>query len=90
MPAVEAREYWGRFSIALHWLTFALVLGLATVGLLMGDMDPSPLKVQVYSLHKSMGLTVLAITALRLLWRLFEGRLVDTLDEFHDLLWKKH
>lgn len=75
MPAIEARQYWGRFSIALHWLTVVLVFGLATVGLLMGDMEASPLKVQVYALHKSTGLTVLAITTLRLLWRLFEGRL---------------
>lgn len=64
------REQWGTLSIALHWLTFVLVLGMATVGLLMVDMDNSPLKIQAYSLHKSFGLTVLALTVLRLLWRL--------------------
>jgi cytochrome b561 len=73
MPA-EPRDYWGRFSIGLHWLTFLLVLALSIIGLTMTEMDPGTDKVQVYSLHKSLGLTVLALTALRLLWRLFEKR----------------
>jgi cytochrome b561 len=72
--AIEARDYWGRISIALHWLTFVLVCTLATVGLTMTEMDAGPDKVQVYSLHKSLGLTVLFLTALRLLWRLLERR----------------
>jgi cytochrome b561 len=69
MPLRNDAERWGGLSIALHWLTFLLVLGMATVGLLMVQMEPSPLKVQVYALHKSFGLTVLALTVLRLLWR---------------------
>ena len=70
----EARDYWGRSSIALHWLTFALVLALAIIGLSMVGMPTGVLKLKVYALHKSLGLTVLALTALRLLWRLFERR----------------
>lgn len=69
MPWRDDPEHWGHVSIALHWLTFALVLGMALVGLLMVEMPNGPLKLQVYSLHKSVGLTVLALTALRLLWR---------------------
>ena len=72
--AIEARDYWGRFSIGLHWLTFALVCTLAIVGLTMTEMDAGPDKVRVYSLHKSLGLTVLFLTALRLLGRLLERR----------------
>jgi cytochrome b561 len=76
MPAmaVEAKDYWGRFSIALHWLTFALIVGLAAVGLTMDELPTGKLKLQVYALHKSLGLTVLGITALRIAWRLFERR----------------
>jgi cytochrome b561 len=76
MPAMgsETREYWGRFSIALHWLTFLMVVGLAIVGLTMGDLSTGRLKLQVFALHKSFGLTVLGITALRILWRLLERR----------------
>lgn len=65
---------WGSVSIALHWLTLLLVLGMAVVGLLMTDLPTSPLKVQVYALHKSFGLTVLGLTVLRLAWRMFSGR----------------
>ncbi|MEO8159825.1 MAG: cytochrome b [Arenimonas sp.] len=71
---IEAGGQWSRLSIGLHWLSFALVLALASIGLLMSDLPASPLKVQVYSLHKSLGLSVLAITVLRLGWRLFERR----------------
>jgi cytochrome b561 len=72
---IEAQgEYWGRFSIALHWLSFALIVVLACIGLTMDELPTGKLKLQVYALHKSLGLTVLGITALRILWRLFERR----------------
>ena len=66
-------QAWGRISIGLHWLTAMLVVGLSLVGLLMTELPNSPLKMQVYALHKSFGLTVLALTALRLGWRLLAG-----------------
>lgn len=69
----NSKERWGQVSIALHWLTALLVIGLAVVGLVMTELPNSALKVQVYALHKSVGLTVLALTALRLLWRLAAG-----------------
>lgn len=69
----NSKERWGRVSIALHWLTALLVIGLAVVGLVMTGLPNSALKVQVYALHKSVGLTVLALAALRLLWRLVAG-----------------
>jgi cytochrome b561 len=73
-PATEARDAWGRFSIGLHWLSFALVLLAAGIGLLMSDLATSPTKLSVYALHKSLGLSILALTALRLAWRLVERR----------------
>lgn len=71
---IDDREYWGRSSIGLHWLSFALVLSVASVGLFMEEMDPGKAKASVFALHKSLGLSVLGVTALRLLWRLFERR----------------
>jgi cytochrome b561 len=70
MPLRNDRQAWGTLSIALHWLTFLLVVGMATIGLTMVDLPNTPFKLQVYALHKSFGLTVLALTALRLGWRL--------------------
>lgn len=63
-------DRWGSLSIGLHWLTFILILSLAIVGFVMTDLPNGPLKIQIYALHKSTGLTVLALTAIRLLWRL--------------------
>jgi cytochrome b561 len=53
----------------LHWLTAAAVLGLLGVGLWMTGLPISLLKLQAYNWHKWIGLAVLALTALRLLWR---------------------
>ncbi|MEO6173031.1 MAG: cytochrome b/b6 domain-containing protein, partial [Arenimonas sp.] len=64
-------QTWGSLSIGLHWLTLILILGLAVVGLNMDNMPNGPLKIQVYALHKSTGLTVLALTVIRLAWRFF-------------------
>lgn len=71
---------WGLVSIGLHWLTFLLVVGLALVGLLMTELPTGPFKVQVYALHKSVGLTVFALALLRVLWRLFAGAPVPVAD----------
>jgi cytochrome b561 len=64
-------QTWGSLSIGLHWLTVILILGLMAVGLIMTDLPNGPQKIQIYALHKSFGLTVLGLTVLRLLWRLF-------------------
>jgi cytochrome b561 len=56
-------------AIALHWLTALFVIGLAGVGFWMTDLKPSPTKIEVHNWHKWFGLTVLALTAVRLAWR---------------------
>lgn len=66
-------QRWGSVSIGLHWLTAILIIGLSVVGLIMTELPNSPLKLQIYALHKSFGLTVLALTLLRLAWRLAAG-----------------
>jgi len=71
MPIRNNSQTWGSVSIGLHWLTFILILSLAMLGLIMTDLANGPFKIQVYALHKSFGLTVLALTFIRLLWRLF-------------------
>jgi len=66
----EAR--WGSVTRWLHWAIALAVVALATVGWIMKSMALSPLKVQVYAAHKSLGLTVLALVLVRIGWRLFE------------------
>jgi cytochrome b561 len=74
MTLRNTADRWGVVSQALHWLIVLLILGQGIVGLLMGEMANGPDKIQVYALHKSSGLTILALVVLRLLWRLVAGR----------------
>jgi cytochrome b561 len=64
---------WGPVSQLLHWLIVMLIIGQGTVGLVMTEMHNSPTKIQTYALHKSFGLTILALVVLRLLWRWYAG-----------------
>ena len=66
-------DRWGGVSQLLHWLVVALILTTGILGLVMGDMRNSPTKIELYALHKSLGLTILALATLRLLWRLYAG-----------------
>ena len=58
-------------AITLHWLIAVLIVGAFTLGLVMTDIPGlTPAKLRYYSWHKWAGVTVLALAALRLLWRL--------------------
>lgn len=74
MTLRDTADRWGVVSQSLHWLIVLLILGQGILGLLMGGMRNGPDKIQVYALHKSFGLTILALVVLRLLWRLVAGR----------------
>ena len=63
----------GRYSgvaIALHWLLAALIVGTFCVGLYMHGLPFSPTRLKLYNWHKWAGVSILALSALRLLWRL--------------------
>ncbi len=61
---------YGIVAIVLHWLIAISVIGLYAVGTIMEDMKPSLQQFELYQLHKSFGICVLLLTALRLVWRL--------------------
>lgn len=63
---------WGSIAKFFHWIVALGILGNGVWGLLMTDMSPSMSKINIYALHKSIGLTVLALFALRVAWRLFD------------------
>jgi len=73
MTLKNTPERWGGISQSLHWLVVLLILTTGVMGLVMGDMRNSPTKIEIYALHKSLGLTILALAILRLVWRLYAG-----------------
>lgn len=64
---------WGTVSKTLHWLIALLILALGIVGLVMGEFPKTPKYFWIYTLHKSLGISVLALVGLRLAWRLYAG-----------------
>ncbi len=66
-------DRWGGVSQTLHWLIALLILVLGIVGLTMGELPKTPKYFWVYTAHKSLGLSVLALVIARLAWRVFAG-----------------
>ncbi len=73
MTLKNTADRWGAVSQAFHWIIVLLILGLAVVGLTLDELPRSPKYFWVYTAHKSMGITVLALMLLRLGWRLYAG-----------------
>lgn len=70
MPA-HARGDWARPVQLLHWLGALLVVAVAAIGLVMVDLERgSELRKTLYALHKSLGITVLALAGVRIALRL--------------------
>ena len=57
-------------AIALHWLLGLTLVGLFGVGLYMTGLPFSPQRLKLYNWHKWAGVTVLALSLLRRVWRL--------------------
>lgn len=57
-------------SIILHWLMAVLILCMFGLGWYMSDLHDSPLKHILFSLHKSIGITIFLLLLFRIYWRL--------------------
>lgn len=60
-----------RTARLLHWITVAAFLVIGSLGLWIGWAPPEDegLKLRLYNIHESLGITVLAVTLFRLGWR---------------------
>lgn len=74
MSMRSSERQWGSVAKFFHWITALGILGAGFLGLWMTGLHPSMQKINVYAIHKSIGLTVLALFFLRLLWRLMDRR----------------
>jgi cytochrome b561 len=57
-------------AIWLHWLLAVAIVSAFGVGLYVEGLPFSPQKLKLINWHKWAGVTILALSALRLLWRL--------------------
>lgn len=77
MPLRSTDIGWGALVRAFHWLIAALIIAQGVIGLFMVQMGLTPAKVRVFALHKSIGMTILALVLLRIAWRITEKRPAD-------------
>ena len=70
MPSTSSSTTYSRTAIALHWVLALALITSFGVGLYMVDLPFSPQRLKLYNWHKWAGVTILLLSALRLLWRL--------------------
>lgn len=68
--ANQHRSVYGRTSRWLHWSMAALILVILPLGLTVEEMAKGSERTALMGWHQSLGVLVLALAALRLLWRL--------------------
>jgi cytochrome b561 len=68
MPTAAAR--YTTTAIALHWLLAVAILGSLAMGTYMTGLPLSPQRLQFTHWHKWAGITILVLSAARLLWRM--------------------
>ncbi len=66
----EDIDSWSAAAKFFHWVMAALIFAQITLGLVAVSLRVSPMKLNVFVWHKSTGMLILALLALRLLWRL--------------------
>lgn len=67
--AVGKTRYDG-LAMLFHWVLAIAIIGTFSVGWYMADLPFSLTRLKLFNWHKWAGVTILALSALRLLWRL--------------------
>ena len=57
-------------AITLHWLVALLIVITFPLGVYVHELSLSPLKLQLVSYHKWIGVTIFLLTLVRLAWRM--------------------
>ncbi|SEB59082.1 cytochrome b/b6 domain-containing protein [Rhodobacter sp. 24-YEA-8] len=79
MQARNTVASYGRVSRIFHWLTAALIITTFPLGLIAENLpyatsEELALKAQLFSIHKTLGVTVFFVALARILWALTETR----------------
>ena len=67
---MERQASYGAGARVFHWLTATLLLVIIPMGLIMGRLPRGTPQNVLFITHESLGLTILALTLARFLWRL--------------------
>lgn len=70
MALLNSPKTYGAVAKLLHWLIALLIIGMLAAGKYMTDLEIGQERFDLTQLHKSIGLTILGLTVLRILWRL--------------------
>ena len=74
-PPLDQRTSFDGVTLAFHWATVVLVLGLFITAIWHAQSHDDVLKVLLLRIHRSLGVTVWITTVLRLLWRKTNAKL---------------
>ena len=72
-PTASASLRAGRYTgtaIALHWVLALALIAIFGFGLYMTGLPFSPARLKYFNWHKWAGMTILILSALRLIWRI--------------------
>jgi superoxide oxidase len=72
-------------TIAFHWATVLVVLGLLTTALWHAQSHDDMTKALMLRIHRSLGVSVWTATAFRLVWRMTNAKLPPFPDEMTDI-----
>ncbi len=67
---LNASKRYNTLSIILHWVLGAALVAIFIFGIYMTGLPFSPQRLKLYNWHKWAGISILLLSALRLLWRL--------------------
>jgi len=88
MQLRNTTERWGAGAKCLHWTLALAIFVMMALGWIMTAWPKSPAKFEMYFVHKSLGIVILALMVLRLCWRLLNPtpRLPKTLKPYERVL----
>lgn len=66
MAAISSR--YDPIAVTLHWIIALAIITMLALGQVMEDL-PIAYKFQAYNFHKSLGISILALSIFRLIWR---------------------
>ena len=67
----NSADGFGWITRVIHWLMALALLGMLALGTVLVNMQPGLANLWLYGLHKTIGISLLALVAVRLVWHRF-------------------